>query len=152
LPGYRTWATGDIPSAADWNNLHADPLSADVTANEASAATTYGDLTTVGPFVTLNLVAGQKVVVLLSCYASTATDGIEQFMSFAVSGASSLAAADANAAHSFSIKVGTNTAQTPFRATVYTATSTGSHTFTAKYKTTAATPNWKDRRIIVKSF
>src|SRR5215207_2977762 len=132
MPGYRTWATGDVPSAADFNNLHADPLPADVTPGQSTTSTSYVDLATAGPAVTETLVTGQKVLVIVSCRADNTTNTATSAsnMSFAVSGASTLAAADVNAAEITGIcGAGTTT-----RMTVFTATGTGSTTFTSKYR------------------
>lgn len=123
-------------------------------ASQSTSSTAYTDLATTGPFVTKQLVAGQKVLVYVSFFGSTATDANEQYMSFGLTGASgTISASDANAAHYFAVKTGINTGGQVGRWTVYTATNTGSHTFTAKYKTASgATPNFADRRIIIKSF
>jgi len=149
---YRTWATNDVPSAADFNNLFADPVTADVVTSENSTATTYGDLTTAGPAVTLSLVNGQTALVSVSALMTTVSSPLTGFMSFAVSGSTTLAAADANAAIMQS-STGQNQNAQGTRETVFTATATGSHTFTAKYKVSAAnTVAFQYRRIIVKKF
>lgn len=122
-------------------------LSADVTTNQTTSTTTYTDLATTGPAVTLDLVAGQTVLVTVQCRSavSPTSTTFQANMSFAVSGVESLAAADANAAEN------TDTASaTVTRSTPYTAAVTGSHTFTAKYRVlNATTGNWLNRRIIV---
>lgn len=151
MPGYRTWATGDVPSAADFNNLHADPQSADVATGQSTTSTSYVDLTTAGPAVTETLVTGQKVLVTVSCRAdnSAGTSTSASNMSFAVSGASTLAAADANAAEITGIcGAGTTT-----RVSLFTAQATGSTVFTAKYRViNTGTSTWWDRRITTKKF
>ena len=131
------------------NELHADPLQADVAASETTSSTTYTDLATVGPAVTKTLVAGQKVLVGVGCWSNHTTTAHNR-MSFAVSGASTLAAADANAFGSQ--QAATNNDARGMYWTVYTATNSGSHTFTAKYKTGSATATFLERRIVVKPF
>jgi hypothetical protein len=151
VPGYRTWATNDVPSAADWNELHADPLQQEVNTNEASTATGYGALTTAGPSVTKTLVVGQKVLVIVSCWMGTVADG-DGYMSFAVTGGTSLAAADANACildPGAGVNMG---AVAVSRTTVFTAGGSGSHTFTAQYKTNGNSMSFQRRRIVIKSF
>jgi hypothetical protein len=134
------------------NELHADPLTADVTGSQNSTSTSYGDLTTVGPAVTKTLVNGQKVLVEVSCDANTVTGGEDGWMSFAVSGATTLAALDVNAAHLFMTGSAIGAMQIS-RSTVFTATAGGSHTFTAKYRSeTGATVGFSNRRIIIKPF
>lgn len=138
-----------MPSAADWNELHADPLQGDVATAQSTTSTTYTDLATSGPSVTKSLVAGQKVLVLISAQMShSAGGGAAAAMSFAVSGASTLAAADTNRCTSSSTSEITTS-----RSTVFTATATGSHTFTVKYRVVSSgTGTFTDRRIIVKTF
>jgi len=145
---YRVWATNDIPSAADFNNLHADASSADVATNENSTAVSYGNLATIGPAVTLNLVNGQTCLVTVQAVMAR-TAAAYGYMSFAVTGSTTLAAADANAAQSSGVvNLGVLTACT----TLFVATATGSHTFTAKYKTDGVTIGFSFRRIIVKPY
>jgi hypothetical protein len=151
LPGYRTWVNGDVPSGTDFNNLFADPQQADVATDETRTSASYGDLATVGPSVTLNLVNNQKALVILASTNDTAIDQTHAYMSFAVSGATTLAATDANGAHYYSTKTGTGTFGTAFRITVFTATATGSHTFKCSYRSDGTgLMHWQDRRIIVK--
>jgi hypothetical protein len=153
IPGYKTWATNDVLTAADMNELHADPLPAEIATDEAKTGGTYGDLTTVGPSVTKTLVAGQKALVSVNCNYNAATEGYIAYASFAVSGASTLAALDANGAFIWPIKVTTNGFGSSHRDTVYTATNSGSHTFTMKYRSDGTNNiHFTDRRIIVKPF
>ncbi len=84
----------------------------------------------------------------MQCVITASTSSIDCYMSFAVSGATTLAASDTNAA------IGTQIigSQIPaFRMTVFTATATGSHTFTSKYRG-GTTGHWAKRRIIVKKW
>ena len=101
--------------------------------------------------MTKSLVNGQKVVVTVSARIDAPASGNEGFMSFAVTGAASQAASDDNAAS----LVGNSAATigvVSTRSTVYTATATGSFTFTAKYKVTGGTFVMRRRRIIVKPY
>jgi hypothetical protein len=153
LPGYRTWVNGDVPSGSDFNNLFADPLQADVATNETRSSVSYGDLATVGPSVTLNLVNNQRCLVILACSNNTAIDGTDSYMSFAASGASTLVATDANGAYYYSVKTTTGTFGAAFRISVFQATATGPHTFTCKYRSDGTgLMHWFNRRIIVKPF
>jgi hypothetical protein len=70
-------------------------------------------------------------------------------MSFAVSGAETDAAVDADAIVSLAT---TSTEQTTTRMAWYVAGTTGSHTFTAKYKASNNTSTFRERRIVVKKF
>lgn len=146
---YRTWANADIPSGADFNNMFADPVVADVAAAETTTSASYTDLATAGPAVTLSLVTGQACLVIVSASMNISTGASHAAnMSFAVSGASSLAATDPNAA---STQSATDTMAS--RVSVYVAGATGSHTFTAKYKqVNTGTAQFTSRRIVVKKF
>lgn len=131
------------------NALGQDPNSADVTAAQSTTSTSYGDLTTAGPSVTMNLTTGQKVMVSVSAEIWGAGSGVEVGrMSFAVSGATTVTANDNNGA---SNRLTSNVITMCSRTSIITATATGSHTFTAKYKTTSSgtTANFENRRIVV---
>jgi hypothetical protein len=128
----------------------ADPTQADVATQEATTSTSYTDLATSGPAVaSLTLTNGQVCLVILSARMwNTLQDW--SFVSFAVSGATALAASDANAVQSHKE---VNYRDTQTRATVFTATAAGAHTFTMKYKCGASgSAVFSDRRIIVKKF
>ena len=145
-------ATNDVPSAADVNAITADPVTADVSTDESLSAATYGDLATAGPAVTLSLVNGQTCLVCVQ-YQQTAASGAgtNALMSFAVSGAGTLAAADVNAAI---MSAGVGEQRGTERWTVFTAGATGSFTFTAKYRSgmAATTVHFVNRRILAKKF
>jgi hypothetical protein len=146
---YKTWATNDVVSAADLNAMTADPVTADVLTNENSTATSYGDLTTVGPAVTLTLVSGQRVLITIYSYQARTSVAIG-WMSYEITGASgTIVATDANAAKTGGV---VNLATGVSKTSVFAATATGSHTFTSKYKTDGVTIGFADRRIIVKKF
>ncbi len=124
-------------------------MTADVLTEETTTSPAYSDLATTGPTVTKSMVNGQTALVIVSCIAYGATDG-DAFMSFAVSGALTLAASDANGAKN---RTNANDKSTISRVTVITATSTATATVTAKYKaTSAASTTFGHRRIIIKTF
>lgn len=114
------------------------------TAETQAASTAYGGLSTTGPVVTVT--TGTLVLVLLSCQASRSAAGNSAYMSVAVSGATTIAAADSNAAINQSAGTGTNTL---FVAKVLTVTA-GSNTFTAKYRNDGgSTWTFQNRTMIV---
>ena len=133
------------------NGAFADAAQFDVAAEESTTSGTYGDLPggTVGPTVSgVQLNAGQGVLVFLYATMINQTTSGGSYMAFTVSGASTKAAIDADAAWTNNIeRVGIT------KVTWYVATSTGSHTFQAKYKRGASgTAAFANRRIIVKRF
>ena len=148
---YRNWADTDTLNAADLNAMTADPDSLDVATAETTASSSYGDLTTVGPTRTVQVVAGQTVLVVVSAQISSDTSGEEGFMTYAASGAATVAAADSNAANVRSASG--NAWATSTRVSFVTATSAGTLTIASKYKRSAAgTARFANRRLLVKKF
>lgn len=147
------FTTNDVLTASTMNEITANPQMADVATDETRVTASYGDLSTVGPSLTKTLVSGQRVLVYVAFDGLVAADGAEGRMSFAVSGATTQAASDANSARYFSVKTGTNTAGQVSKESVFTASASGSHTFTAKYKGDGTnTMHFLQRRIIIKPF
>lgn len=111
--GNVIWSGGTLRVAA-----------ADVTTSQTTTSTTYTDLATAGPSVTLT--TGTKALVILSAtmYASGAA---ETRMSFSVSGASTIAVDDKWALWGHQQTAGSS------RAYLLTGLTAGSNTFTAKY-------------------
>lgn len=110
------------------------PQSASVTTNESRANSAFGALTTPGPAVTLY--TGTTALVTVSCAivpAGTTDIGI---MGYAISGATTLASADATGAQA-SAGVASQRVGASCTAKV-TGLTAGSNTFTAQYRTTAA--------------
>jgi hypothetical protein len=134
---------------AAWKQLNpgVDIQQASVDTSESTANSTFTDLATSGPAVTLHLEAGQKALVVVEAlfYISAAgTNGA--VFSFAVSGAATLAAADNNGC-----ETGVASDWVPgAKHTIFTATGAGNYTFTMKYRrVNADTANFKMRRITV---
>jgi hypothetical protein len=147
---YRNWADTDTLNAADLNAMTADAVSGFIAANETTASITYGDLTTVGPSVTLTLVNGQGCLVFITATLSNDADlsTSAAAASFAVSGVESLVASD-----DYNIQKSRSDHATCTRCYWYVASITGSHTFTMKYKRiNTGNANFSNRRIIVKKF
>jgi hypothetical protein len=147
----KTFATNDVLTAADCNELGKSPQSNDVATGQTTSSTSYAALATAGPSRTMTLNNGTVCLIIVSAYMSTAVAGDEAYMSFAVSGATTQASSDANAAHHRSASGNARTTVT--RVTVFTATATGSHTFTSQYKYVnnggGADAYFQDRRLIV---
>lgn len=119
---------------------------ASVLTNQSTTSTTYTDLATVGPSVTLT--TGTKVVVAVTCYTDPSSAGASGAMSFAVSGATTTAANDDFAAGLVGLSASGWAGVISWVGTV--TVTAGSNTFTAKYKRgSAATHNFQDRYITV---
>ena len=124
------------------------PSTALVATSESTSSTTYTDLTTTTDQVTVNIGASGIALVFISAeLQNTGTQGARTFMGFAASGANTIAAAD-NQAISYQTASGggTSDAGAPF---LLAGLSPGATTFKAKYRTTAGTSSWSNRRIAV---
>lgn len=145
---YKTWADGQVLSAADMTAVTSDPVQGDVATSQTTTSSSYTDLSTVGPTATVTLTVGQTVLIVYSANVSSSSTAAAARIAYAVSGASTVAASDNDSA---------NTANTDALTTgmvaVYTATVAGSHTFTLKYRTGGGvTGTYSTRRIVVKKF
>jgi hypothetical protein len=141
-------AAGSSTAASRDDHKHsreALPQTAAVATSETTASASYTDLATVGPAVTVT--TGTSALVTVYCLAGNNTGGQACFMGFAVSGATTVAAADAFSVEYFS-SVGNNNSRicATFLVTGLTA---GSNVFTAKYKASANTATFLDRKITV---
>jgi hypothetical protein len=135
--GTNTWSympPGGFPASA----------TAAVGISQATTSTSYTDLATAGPAVTVT--TGTKALVIVG---AEIYNGSNQnfYMGFAVSGANTLAAADATAlglgGSNNSIVVASS------RAVLVTGLTAGSNTFTAKYRVLTDTGHWGNRQITV---
>lgn len=123
---------------------------ATVATDESTSSTSYTDLATAGPAVTLT--TGTEVYISISANIyRAASSGQAGHVAVAVSGATTIAAADANGFSTASAAGGANVASSRrFKLTGLTA---GSNTFTLKYKTTGggSTFNYLNRDIVVEA-
>lgn len=135
--GLPSWAGGASPALS----------SAVVAAAETTTSTSFTDLATSGPAVTLT--TGTRVLVIVSGqgYVSLGAGGGSTWMGVAVSGATTTAAADTDALKQAS-SVNFYPDMLVSCAFVLTVTA-GSNTFTAKYRTAADTATWANRKIMV---
>ena len=129
------WKT---PASASPNNS-----SAVVATSQSTTSTSYTDLATSGPAVTVT--TGTKALVILSAKVNGNASGDTAFMSFAVSGATTISAAD-------TIALGSNDTSSarPYQSSFATRVTltAGSNTFTAKYRA-ATNATFANREIIV---
>lgn len=116
-----------------------------VTTSESTASTSYTDVATPGPAVTVT--TGTKAIVAVTSIVQNSTAGQNSYASYAVSGASTIAASDDRAVIITAAAVN----QTLRGAAIYmeTALTAGSNTFTMKYRVTGGTGSFQNRRIVV---
>lgn len=122
------------------------PVTATTANTQTSSSTSYVDLATVGPSVTLETGDAAEVTIVATIGNSA---GAHCYMSFAVSGATTLAASDLRA---FFGPVGNIvTLASRFTATyMVTGLTAGDNTFTAKYRVGTGTGTWENRTIFVR--
>lgn len=132
---------GGVPSWATLSTAAANSVATVATA-QTTTSTSYTDLATAGPAITLT--TGTKALVIVSAAVRNSSAGVSSYMSFAVSGATTIAANDANAYLTFE----TDYDKSSF-AIIITGLTAGSNTFTAKYRTAAGTATFVDRNINV---
>jgi hypothetical protein len=136
-------------TAPEWANVSAAPASdsATVATSQTVSSATYTDLATAGPAVTIT--TGTKALVIVSCLHTTATNiGDAGFMSFAVSGATTISASDAYASMNKAYNA-TNPTSRQSAVTRLSTLTAGSNTFTAKYRNTGNTNGFANREICV---
>ena len=123
-----------------------------VFAAETTTSTSYGNLTTTGPVCTC--ATGTNALVGLYADVSVNTAGTVAYMSYAVSGASSLGSADSRALGWAT----PSTAAASFLLSTYvhleTGLTPGTNTFTAQYRVGSGggTGSWSNRNMFVLPF
>ena len=119
--------SGGVPA---WGSAVPANSGATISTQEATTSTSYTDLTTSGPAVTVTTGTKALVIVTANILASA---GERSLMSFAVSGATTISASDTTAASRNQTSAGNGTDRRS--AANYVTLTAGSNTFTAKYKT-----------------
>ena len=135
------------------NAITADAVTADVGTSETTTSTSYTDLATTGPDNVQTLVSGQGCLVFMRALAlnSVGGSGFQTYFSYAVSGATTLAAADASSASTSFTTSGNGNSLSSHAW--FVATGSGSHTFRMKYKVAgASTGTFSSRRLTTKKF
>jgi hypothetical protein len=138
IAGVLTALASRVPVLSDFTN------NAVVATSQTTTSTSFVDLTTVGPSVTITS-AGTLAIALFECVMGSASSP-GSAMAIAVSGATTIAAADADA-----MKITASNSGFGFRATGFAvfAITPGSNTYTAKYKTSSLTSTFADRKILI---
>jgi hypothetical protein len=120
------------------------PASGGVATSQTTTTTSYTDLATIGPAVTL--LTGTAALVIVTAEVDTTGAGVTPRMGFAISGASTVAATDL-----WGIKVDAGAAallQLSFAVLVQNLTP-GTNIFTAKYRVGSGTGTFLNRGITV---
>jgi hypothetical protein len=137
---------GQIFTATGTNAIVARrPTLATVATTQSTASVTYTDLATAGPTVTIT--TGTRAIVSIQATISNQTDNLSSLASVAVSGATTIAAAD-----SFGLEHDGSPANNSVRfgaMHLFNALTAGSNTFTMKYRAGAGTAEFGNRELIV---
>lgn len=127
-----------------WELKSAGAQTADVTTSETTTSTSFTDLATSGPAVTITVGISGMALIIVSASIFNSNAGNNTFMSYSIDGDTATTARGA-VIGAISSTAGT---QRMTRANVETGLSPGSHTFTSKYLTAANTGTFAARRII----
>jgi hypothetical protein len=120
------------------------PSGATVAALQSTSSTSYGDLSTAGPAVTVT--TGTKAIVHVTARMQNTLDNSSSFASFAVSGATTIAAADTSSIQLDGL-TGSNSVR--YGMSMMVTLTAGSNTFTMKYRAGSGTARFSDRDIVV---
>lgn len=131
------------------NLLATGAATALVATAETTATTSYVDLTTTTDSVTTTIGANGLALVNISSLMSNNTASDSCFMSFAVSGASTVAASDANSIQYGIAATGANSLYKMGIGILLTGLTAGSNTFKVKYKVNGGTGTFTNRQISV---
>lgn len=142
-----THANGTALKSAPTKTDFWAPAYTTVATSEGTTTTTFTDLATAGPAVTVTIGQSGAALVTLTANIDGTGSNIRTYMGFAVSGASTVAAADTAANMQQHDSANTNTQQS--WTGIVTGLTAGSNTFTAKYRTSGGTGTWANRHIIV---
>lgn len=138
-PGYHFVSTGV-------NSIEERGIETSLVATaETTTSTTYADLATTGPTVTLT--TGTRALWFLSVRAENDTVNVNTYASVAVTGATTLAASDNNAV----LVDGVAAANSPRQASAHleTGLTPGSNTFTVQYRCNSNTATFRHRELVV---
>lgn len=116
----------------------------DIATDQGTTSATYTDLATVGPSVTVTVGTSGILLVGVGCSTNNNAQG-EDYMSYAFSGANTLAASDANAFEAVSFVGGAKNSGS--RTILHTGLTPGSTVITAKYRRNTSTGNFSNRHL-----
>ncbi len=170
----KTWVAGVVVSASDLNTYLRDNLNetmaakattagytfsptgvngiaqrplekAAVETSETRANAAYGDCATVGPAVTVS--TGTRALIFMGVRAQHSITDVATLTSYAISGATTVSASD-----TWGIIIDGLAANNPMsysRVFMHLGITSGTNTFTMKYRTNSGTGTWVNRHLCV---
>ena len=124
------------------------PDTALITTSQTTTSTSYVDLGTVGPTVSVS--TGAYAFVITTCQMENNTNDFQTYMSFAISGATTRSALDATAVGKDGTPAGNHCRLTNFD--LINNLTPGTNTFTAKYRVGGGTGTFAQRRLSIFPF
>lgn len=146
VSGMTIWQT-DTKTYAVYGTAWCEttPYSATVATSETTASTSYADLATSGPSVTIT--TGTKVLVTMSATVASDTAQAAQFIAPAISGATTLAAADGNGAEAVAAFASALRHHPNVRSLQIGSLTAGAQTIKLRYRVTSNTGTFINRDI-----
>lgn len=138
-------ASGGFIFATALNTVATRAIASDsVSTSQTTTSTSYTNLATTGPSVTIT--TGTAVVVALNALMSNNSAGQTSYMSVDTSGATTLAASDA---YCVAYESGAASDQIIHSGVFLLGMTAGSNTYTAKYRVTGGTGTFQYRRMAI---
>lgn len=147
-PAKATSAAGFIVTTALNSIVQRNPTGSTVVTSQTTTSTSYADLATIGPSVTVT--TGTSALVALAAFMSKSTDNTAAVTSYEVTGASTQSAVDGRGAQvdGAPANQGMRVGVTVFQADL----TPGSNTFTQKYKVSSTVGTFSNRHLLVVPF
>lgn len=147
-PAKATSAGGFIVTTALNSVVQRIPSMVQIDTAETTTSTSFADLATIGPVVTVT--TGPKALVAVAALMRKSVENTAALTSYEVSGATTLGATDGRSAHVDGVPA--NQGMRVASVTLDTFLSPGSNTFTQKYKVSSATGTFALRHLAVIPF
>ncbi len=144
-PGIASAAGRMIVTDAVNSIIERLPTGDEIDTSETTTSVTYTNLATAGPTVTVT--TGTQALVIIGGWHDNTDAAGASFMSFVVSGATTLTAADNRGS---TVAVGTD--ESSHTAFVLETLTAGSNTFGVRYRVSAGTGTFRNRKIVVIPF
>lgn len=119
-----------------------------VSTAQTTVSTSYVDLATVGPNVTVTVPASGKVYIGISVHIANSVSGNSSLVALDISGANTVAAAD-DSRYCLPMQASGNSYGQKGFGVIVTGLTPGSTTFTAKYRVSAGTGTFRQRQLTV---
>lgn len=125
------------------------PSNRDINTSQTTASTSFTDLTSFGPSLTVT--TGTRALVIMGCQMFNNATGAFSIMGLSISGATTVSATDNDSLNLQQSTAGTNQDLSSSFVKLYSLTA-GSNTFTTKYRVTSGTGTFSRRKLIVIPF